>query len=320
MSRIYSVVIIGTGKIAGIRDTPQKTEYPKSHAQAIFNHPYLQLIGAVNPDQIELQQFVKKWRIKHQFTSVDELINSDLEYDIIVITTPNQTHTSILLEIIKNCSKKLVFIEKPLCVTNVELEQLLNLPNTNRIVINHSRRFCDVHQDIFKKIQNQELGNVLGGRFTYYGGWLVNGIHVLDMLMYWFGSNCTIQHKKVMSFGRKNDACIELILNYHSFQIELKTFDENYFQLFEGEFWFKNGRIVYRDFGNDILIEKVQQNHLDEKELKLETRLIGLKAPFRNAYQQLYETVAGDDNDKLCQVEIQQVKNLMQRFFEVSKL
>ncbi len=316
--KTYKVAIIGTGKIAGLRDTPQTTDQPRSHAQAVFNNPNLEIIAAVG-QSVQLADFSKKWVVPHSFENLTDFLHSDLQVDILVIATPNETHAQIVLEILKTGKYKLIFVEKPLCVSEKELIELLDFQTNTKIIVNHSRRFCEAHQKIFELIKNQTLGKVLKANFTYYGGWLVNGIHILDMLMYWFGNKFTFKNKKIQAFGRENDPCIEVDLDFGNFEIQLKAFDENYYQLFEGEIYLSEGRIIYRDFGSQILIEKVEINHLDEKELVLQEHLQGLQAPFRNAYQQIVLALENKENN-LEKVGIGQIRNLMQGFFELKKL
>ena len=66
-----------------------------------------------------------------------------------------------------------------------------------------------------------------------------------------------------------NDLTIEVEGRFEDLDacIEIKSIDEQYFQLFEFNFWFSKSRLRIGDFGKRIIYESVINNKINEKVL-----------------------------------------------------
>ncbi|MBU1996623.1 MAG: Gfo/Idh/MocA family oxidoreductase, partial [Candidatus Omnitrophica bacterium] len=93
MNRIRAAVI-GTGKIAGLLDRPQKTKKANSYAQAFFNAVDIDLVAVCDKDLGVLSKFANQWKIEAAYTKVTDLLNME-RFDVISLCTPTETHFRI---------------------------------------------------------------------------------------------------------------------------------------------------------------------------------------------------------------------------------
>lgn len=285
---MFTVGIIGTGKIAGLIDKPRKTEIYSTHAQAIFSSRNLELVAAVDSDRKALQNFARIWNVQDSYSSLDEFLYAGLP-DVVVISSPSKTHFNLAAQLLKHARPpKLLFIEKPVVVLRDELEEIMNLAGDSRcaIIVNHKRRTDPSHWKLSELISSGTLGRMLSGKFTYYGGWLNNGIHLLDLLIMLFGDGFRFDRLVKKDYGKGDDLCIDAVLKYDGFEVTIESIDEKLYQLFEGEFRLEKGRILYQDFGNKLIVEKTVKNRIGEIELKTDHKLSmrGLVSPFKHSY------------------------------------
>lgn len=317
---MFTVGLIGTGKIAGLFDRPEVTETITSHSQAIHNNPNLRLVAAVNPDRKENDSFCTLWSISNKYYDIEQFLPSTIP-DIVTICSPNETHFEIASRILKNkIAPRVLFVEKPVCLAGSELETLIELKRKTKceVIVNHTRRFDPVHQKLKKIVSSGILGKVLSGKFTYYGGFFNNGVHVLDFIVYVLGNKFTLVNKVNRDYGQTNDRCIDFNLLFDDFSISIDSFDEKYYQLFEGELRFTDARILYCNFGKDIRIEKVVTNKIGERELKpdQDNCFEGLISPLRHSYDSIVQYLNGNDK-ALGDAKIEDIEDVMSRLFEI---
>lgn len=315
---MFTVGLIGTGKIAGLFDYPQKTKKIDTHAQAIFNNPELELTSVVQPNGSLLSNFSRTWKIQNKYLNIDELLKRNVP-DILSICSPSETHFEIALKILQNKSRpKLLLVEKPLCFNSIELQTIaeLNKQIDCTVIIHHKRRIDPTHTKLKEIINSFRLGTMLQGQFVYYGGWLNNGVHLIDLIVFLFGSDFILKDILIQDFGNLNDPCLDLNIAFKNFEISIKSFDEKYYQLFEGEFRFSKGRILYNDFGNRIIIEEAKQNKIGELELKPISTLSSLPAPLRILYEKIVNHLKQKDGNNLKSIELSNLEIVMKKLFE----
>lgn len=133
--------------------------------------------------------------------SFEELLASTVFNDVdnVAICTPNDTHVDMALECVKRGKK--VLVEKPVGISSKEIEKL---PNDGSVLTVHQLRY---HPEIVRRVGINATTVLLDiavprGK-SYWGGWkgdtkrsggiLLNiGIHYLDILIYLFGNEYTV--------------------------------------------------------------------------------------------------------------------------------
>jgi predicted dehydrogenase len=249
-----------------------------------------------------------------------ELLSSDIP-DVVVVSSPNETHFNIISQILKHLRPpRVLFVEKPLAVQRNEVEKVVNLAGELlcTLIVNHKRRIDPSHRKLSELISSGILGRMLLGKFTYYGGWLNNGIHLMDLLIMLFGDNFCFDRLVRQNYGKGDDLCIDMVLKYRDFEIVIESIDEKFYQLFEGEFRFEKGRILYQDFGNKLIVEKTVKNRIGEIELKADRKLSlrGLVSPFKHSYAAIGAYLEIGDITGFAGIRLSDSVRIMNKIFD----
>jgi hypothetical protein len=197
----YNAVVIGLGKVGMGYGLDTKRTQPASHVAAIIGNKNLQLSAVCDSDENSKALFVKNLgNIVSVYDDYSKLIldlnKKIIQYDIIVIATPDSTHSRILTHIIKNLkiSKKpiIIFCEKPIALNSKIAERLRLLVKNSKliVVVNHSRRWSKVWQEASRLAAN--IGEIQKASFYFSTSpenkeisQIRDGIHIAD-LMVWF--------------------------------------------------------------------------------------------------------------------------------------
>lgn len=262
--------IIGCGRIGGRFDRPRTHGPVITHAQGYHQHPSYQLVrlGDADPQAVDAMQ--TSWLVSERYTTLEEFLNHD-RLDVISVCTPTQLHCSQLQMIVESPNApKLILLEKPLCYSLQDLEQMCRLQQSSGIpiVVNYSRRFDDTHQEVVRLIRDGVMGELIGAAGTYYGGWVNNGSHLIDLFMQSFpGESIVVKSVSLGAPGRPGDPCWDVELAIGDVSCALESVDESNYQLLEIEMRFSHGRVVFRDFGNRIDVERCAVNDIAERVL-----------------------------------------------------
>ena len=187
--QIYTVAIVGTGRIASGFDTPSSREV-LTHAHAAAKNTRLKLIGMTDIDTVEGKKASKKWGVSF-FSTLAQLL--DANPDIVVIATPDKSHAKVLLSVSRAKNRpKLIICEKPLMVNKKELTAIKNISSLPTVLVNYSLRFDPLFADIRKDIIGGVYGKIISAHATYSHGFFHNGSHTIDIARFFFGEmkNC----------------------------------------------------------------------------------------------------------------------------------
>ena len=263
------VALVGAGRIAGTFAAPG--DAPVTHAAAMHALPGITLVAICDPLAERRAAFAQRWQVPIQVASVAELEPS---LDIITVAVPDAMHVETVVRILDECPPRLLLMEKPLCVRDAELallEAALEAHPTCRLAVNNSRRFDTGHSAVRASLAREDLGPLVDIRWVYYGGWLHNGVHVIDTLRMLLDDTLDCRWARLGHPGTAGDPCIEAEFRARKnpdVRVLIESFPEDAFQLFEAEIRCRDGRIRLLDFGNEILIDRVQTNAKGERELK----------------------------------------------------
>lgn len=320
---MYKAIIIGCGKIAGIYDKDLNAA-PHSHAHAYFKNPHIDVVCYVNRTIEKAKELAKKYNSDNYSDNYMESINRNLP-DVVSICTPDNTHFDIIKSILDNSFvPEIIFVEKPVCSSQSELNYLETISNQKnvQIIVNHSRRFDEKHQNIKKIIKQNAFGKLLRGDIFYYGGWNHNGVHVVDTLRFLFEDEIdVVSITDYIPTGYYNDPTLELILFLKSqkAKVYLNAFDERYYQIFDMDFKFENARLRIEDFGSRIQFEKKQTNFMNENVLAASDLNIKNSAstPIENAIDCIANFLQTKNKNVLSDCSLEDTKKTMQILWEV---
>jgi predicted dehydrogenase len=184
-----TVLIVGCGNIAGGFDKGRKpADFPYTHAGAYIRDNRFKMTACIEPEEARRIEFMKEWNIQLGFSSIDEVLNLDYQFDVISICSPTIYH-SHNIEVALQLSPKLIFCEKPITTSMHDTERLIEACKAENILmaVNHTRRWdpsiSRLQTDILSG-RRGELRSIVG---VYNKGILNNGSHMLDLLHFLVG-------------------------------------------------------------------------------------------------------------------------------------
>jgi len=122
----------------------------------------------------------KQYRIAYSTTNYKEIL-SDVDTDLVLITTKHNMHGSMVLESMQ--ADKSVFVEKPLALTSEELEKIINEYNKRNVNVSvgFNRRFAPLAKQMKKILGNDNSPmNIIA---TMNAGFIPADVWVHDMLV-----------------------------------------------------------------------------------------------------------------------------------------
>ena len=177
------------------------------HAPFITTNNNYELVSVVERNKHESKELYPFVQV---VKTVDELLQNE-EIDLVVITTPNETHFPYAKAALE--AGKHVVLEKPVTNTSKEALELLEIANSNSVVLSvyQNRRYVSDFFTIKEILDKQLLGEVhtFEGHYDRYraearpqawrehelpgSGILFDlGPHLLDQVLYLFGIPLTI--------------------------------------------------------------------------------------------------------------------------------
>jgi len=267
---MLKAMIVGCGRIAGNYNQPKSIT---THGGAYQIENDVEIVACVDSNLEKANDFADLYQC-----GVEQDLDTALKKyrpDIVSICTPDNTHFNLTKTIL--CSKykpKVIFLEKPSCSSEVELNELIELSNQMNIqvVVNHSRRFDQHHHKLRYRIGVGEFGKLINTNATYYSGWQHNGVHLIDTLSYLLNDSIELEKiTKIWESPYKNDSTIEAqaIFKNQKSKINIMSFNEEKYQIFEMDFRFEKARLRLEDFGSRILLETKYINNIGENVLRL---------------------------------------------------
>jgi len=269
-------LIVGCGKIAGYFDQEQVQHPSKvySYAEAMHLSSFLELEACVDLVEEKAKKIADQYKIPYTYTDYNKAIK-ELNPKFVIVATPDQTHFKITREILLSSDcPQLIIVEKPLCLSLPELEELKCLAHkkATHLIINQSRRFNSQFRILKQQLASNTYGAPFRLDFYTYGSWKKNGIHIIDTLMYLFDKSIKVEE----IFIETHETCLkkvnwtDVVLRFSdTFIVTINHVPEQFYQLFEMDLKFEKARIHFQDFEQRVNIEKKTINNLNENILEL---------------------------------------------------
>lgn len=320
-------VIIGPGKIAGsfgsLRDNRSKPAY--THAHAITSDPRYSLNAVVGVDPKNTITYADRWNIPGRYDDLSAMLTCE-QPDLAVITSPDGTHTQIILSLLESVdAPKVIICEKPICLSKDDLEMIrraLDSAPKTTLLVNQSYRFSHSFNAVKELLQSGQLGAPVMARWIYYGGWVHNGVHFVDILPFVFGEKATLTSSKLGYLDRENDPCIDAKFNINGTPVHLESTPEYAFQVGEGEIRLMQGRVRMAEFCSDVYVDEPIQNDIGEIELKPKRKLDlpERPTPMEQLYSQCGDLLVSGENQIINLVGMHTIYETMEHLFNAIDL
>ena len=239
--------LIGLGQIGWLYDN-KHPQHTNTHFQAIRKNKKAELIWAIDSNKKLGAKFTKTTGVLHH-TSLDTSLESP---DIIVIATPEPTHTDLVLKSM-HLNPKMILLEKPVCKSWSQTNKIFSLCKRKKIklLINYSPFFHKKTTEALKAAK--ALGNCLGGQFTFSGGIAENASYFLYLLSHFFESKLLLHSKGPgQSFSiKKGKSKVDF----------LDIPRDNYFQV-EGRIFFQKGCLNIKNTFSEWSVQKTTKHKI----------------------------------------------------------
>ena len=267
MSDRFSTLFIGCGRMAGLDSAGNR----ETHALTVGMNEKFESSACVDTNQTSLSRFSKTYGC-NPFDSISEACNSNV-FDLAVIASPSEYHFDHIEQLFgQKTLPRVVFVEKPLAVTSQQSQQLSAKFRGcgSYLFVNHTRRFDDRFLWLRDQIRKKRWGKLHRVGATYYGGWINNGTHIVDTIRMLTGEEVKLS-KVIGEKPGKNpiDPSLEFegSLADQVSQVWITAIPSSIYQIFEFDFWFQNGRLSIKNFGQDIQYETCVENEDGESVL-----------------------------------------------------
>jgi predicted dehydrogenase/nucleoside-diphosphate-sugar epimerase len=139
------VAIVGTGYIADF------------HARAIRAVPGAELVSVCDANLQSARSFAGDWRVPKVFESFETMLEQE-RIDVVHVLTPPDSHYSIAKSALR--AGVSVFLEKPMCPSVSEADELLNEARTLGLTVgvNHNFLFSGAYQILRRAVRSNTLG------------------------------------------------------------------------------------------------------------------------------------------------------------------
>ena len=240
----WKVLLVGLGNIGCKYDLDKPDNIIQTHARAFSLHADFQLIGGVDPNKKNRDEFEDRYSIRSFNTITD--VYKNLLADVVVIASPTSCHLDNLKEVLSCSTPDVILMEKPASYTKDQAQQMIALSN-NALVpvfVNLIRRIDPSVQKIKSFIDNGIIKMPCKGVVWYSKGLIHNACHFIDLLSWWLGAPNNVE---IIDVGRQvNEWDLELDLKIRFadstvYFLAKKTEEFNYYNI---ELLARNGRLT----------------------------------------------------------------------------
>ena len=235
-------IIVGLGSIGMMYDYHLRGKSILTHSTSILKSRNFNLICAIDTDRNKRTLFEKKFKLK-TYDNIDKI--DEKEIDLLILSSPYETHFSLMKMILKKLKVKVILCEKPF-TDNLKNAKKIKSSIGNKkvkIFINYSRISDTASYSIRKEILNKK--NIFGKVF-YSKSLLNNCSHFINLFNFFFGIPKEIRiiskKKNIFRLRYKN-----AIVDFY----KKNQFRSNNFFLYNDKF-----RLEYRIKNNHILLKK----------------------------------------------------------------
>ena len=266
--RKFSAAIIGLGKAGQGYDYDHVDDsYIKTHATGFSYHEAFDLIAGVDPDAMQRKRFEEKFECP-AYQDVKTMFSLH-QPQVVSVATPTNLHYQVFQEIV-NEKIEAILCEKPISGSLKNARHMLELAEESKcaLLVNYTRRFDPGVILLRETIQNGAIGEVYKGTAWYSKGFLNNGSHFVDLLIFLFGG---IEQIKVLDKGGKcdgEDPEPDVCIRFGEVVVYFLAAREECFSLFDMELVGNRGMIRYTEGGASIEVRQ-NQPHPDYSGYKI---------------------------------------------------
>jgi len=135
-------------------------EVSKVHIEALKDTEKCMVVSVCDLIKSKAEALAKRYSIPHTYTDLSLMLQKE-KLDLIHIVTPPQVHARLAIEAMNaRCN---VLVEKPMCMTVREADQMINAAKRNNVKLGvvHSFLFTPGIRKALKSVRQGEIGDLL---------------------------------------------------------------------------------------------------------------------------------------------------------------
>lgn len=243
----WKVLITGLGNIGFKYDLDEDKDVVLTHARAFSLHKGFSLVGGVDPDPNNRDQFAAAYDVP-VFDSLSSAVK-EIDADVVVIASPTQRHFENFQELAACCKPRLVLMEKPASYTLQQAREMMEIGTRHSIpvLLNLIRRTDPSVVEVKSKIENGEISLPCKGVVWYSKGLIHNACHFVDLLSWWLGLPEKIEVLAPGSKINEFDSEPDLRISFSDSVVYFIAKNNEEFSYYNIELLAENGRL---NFGN----------------------------------------------------------------------
>jgi predicted dehydrogenase len=295
MKKKINTIIIGLGRI-GIGYDEYTPNVTLTHYKAIKKHKNFKLIGCIDVNKINRDNFIKKYKIPC-FKNLSE-IKDKIYPELAIIASPTDTHYWVIKEILKNHKKiTSILCEKPFGSKHEDANKILQICKKNKVklFVNYMRTADPGVIKTLRIIRSKFNKNCKGTVF-YDGNTLNQASHLINLLQFWFGESGSIKLIK-SDKGNKQLVGQNFILSFINKSFIFIGLNFSKYSYASIEIISPTGRIHYLERGEKIQWQKIQKDMLYKEDNIPNKKIINIKNDMKNCQlnvlNQLYSSLIG---------------------------
>lgn len=170
-----NALLIGCGNMGYLNDCPNSGNENKtiSYAKALYKNGNFN-VSCYDVDRSKMKACIETYKFNY--------FNPQIQYDLVIIATPDETHENELLRLLY-LNPRLVICEKPM---GMNYEQAKNIIKSYEryginILVDYTRRFIPHWQKIKDNVKEGKYGKFKSYCVNYNRGKLHTGTHIADL-------------------------------------------------------------------------------------------------------------------------------------------
>lgn len=242
-------------------DKPFSGQFTLSHARALFCHPQVQILAALDPVASARRRFSRCYGVP-VFSDLDQLHQAMqvTHIDLVVLAVPPALQPSLVESLLEKIKPRLLLLEKPVAVSVAEAERINYVCESQPglyVAVNYIRRYLPAVCRVSERLKSGEFGSFLYGQVTYGKGLLSNGSHFVNLAESWLGAllphQCDIRGSSWAGFDSESTVTLRAALHNNA-PLYIRSVGEAGLRAGELDLWFTKGRIRWDNDGTHIAI------------------------------------------------------------------
>lgn len=257
---MLKAAIIGLGHIAWGLDKDPGHQGIDTHARAYSAHPKIELVAACDLNPATVSDFVENYTGVAGYTDFHDMMKRERP-DIVSVCTPTHLHASVVTAIAPYAPRVIV-CEKPIAFTLNDAATMVTecLHHDVELIINHTRRFDVMHQQIALAVQNGLIGKLTGGNIYYTSGVFNTGSHIFDLIRLLVGEVSCVQAFIESSIEAPDPTIGGRLIFGEKVNMFMHAIDVKDYLMFEIDLIGSLGRIQIRNSGDDCELYLVKDH------------------------------------------------------------